>query len=41
VLPYGEEAGVSDVDRYEDGTTSWSFTGRNGFYADLDLSSTR
>jgi len=32
---------LSDVDRYDDGTTSWSFTGRNGFYADFDLSSTR
>jgi hypothetical protein len=32
---------LADVDTYNDGTTSWSFTGRNGFFADFDLSSGR
>jgi hypothetical protein len=29
---------LADVNTYDDGTVSWSFTGRNGFYADFDLS---
>ncbi len=29
---------LADVHTYDDGKSSWSFTGRNGFYADFDLS---
>lgn len=29
---------VADVHTYNDGRSSWSFTGRNGFYADFELS---
>jgi len=29
---------LSDVHTYDDGKSSWSFKGRNGFYADFDLS---
>jgi len=32
---------LADVDTYDDGTTSWYFTGRNGFYADFDLLNTQ
>ena len=31
---------LADVHTYNDGKSSWSFTGRNGFYADFDLSNT-
>jgi len=30
---------LADVHTFDDGKSSWSFTGRNGFYADFDLSS--
>jgi hypothetical protein len=29
---------VADVHTYDDGKSSWDFAGRNGFYADFDLS---
>lgn len=29
----------ADVHTYNDGVSSWSFPGRNGFYADVMLSS--
>lgn len=29
----------ADVHTYDDGVSSWSFPGRNGFYADVELSS--
>jgi len=28
---------LSDVDTYDDGVSSWSFSGRNGFFADFEL----
>ena len=31
---------LSDVHAYDDGVSSWSFAGRNGFFADFDLTST-
>ncbi len=31
----------ADVHTYHDGVSSWSFPGRNGFYADVELSSNR
>lgn len=32
---------LADVNTYNDGVSSWSFTGRNGFYSDEDLSNTK
>ena len=29
---------LADIHTYDDGKSSWSFTGRNGFFADFDLS---
>lgn len=31
---------IADDNKYDDGTSSWAFTGRNGFYTSLDLAST-
>ena len=31
---------LADVHSYDDGASSWSFAGRNGFYADFELAST-
>ena len=30
---------IADDNKYDDGTSSWAFTGRNGFYASFDLAS--
>ena len=32
---------LADVNTYNDGVSSWSFTGRNGSYSDEDLSNTK
>jgi len=32
---------LADEDTYDDGTAAWSFVGRNGFFADFELSSRR
>jgi hypothetical protein len=32
---------LADVNTYNDGVSSWSFTGRNGFYTDENLSNTK
>jgi hypothetical protein len=32
---------VAEVHTYDDGKSSWDFAGRNGFYADFDLSNQR
>ena len=29
---------LAEIHTYDDGTSSWSFTGRNGFFADFELS---
>jgi hypothetical protein len=32
---------LADVHTYDDGVSSWSFPGRNGYYADFDLANRR
>jgi len=32
---------IADDNKYDDGTSSWAFTGRNAFYASFDLASTK
>ena len=36
-----EFCAVAEIHTYDDGVTSWSFPGRNGFYADFNLSGSK